>query len=367
MKIRLLLAFLLVSAAAFAWMDSAWQYRTAIAVNNSGSALTDYQVLVNTTNFVYNNSGLVGSWHFSEGAGNRTADSSGLGNDGTYKGSSLQFDGVDDYVNVPDSNSLDITGDLSVEAWVRKSTVSDDKGFVISKAAISNVRFAYALFYGRDTSGGGIGVSGRINFFIYDRTNDKLGYVRGFAYDTQQHHVVATWNNTAKWGKLYVDGIDVTEASGTEVGFVSIGTSTDPVYIGLGRGHNAYPWDYFDGNIDEARIYNRTLSASEASEHKQGIFSNGAGLVGYWSMKDGGTSQAVTDDSGLGNNGVRGSSSSAESADPAWSTEAAALWTAGRSGNGLNFNGLDDRVSVGMLNGAALNENSAYSISAWVN
>ena len=72
---------------------------------------------------------LVGYWKFDEGNGSVAGDSSGLGNDGTIYGASwvssspdgstaLSFDGIDDYVKVPDDFSLDLTGDMTIEAWV---------------------------------------------------------------------------------------------------------------------------------------------------------------------------------------------------------------------------------------------------------
>jgi hypothetical protein len=46
--------------------------------------------------------------------------------------------------------------------------------------------------------------------------------------------------------------------------------------------------DFFHGLIDEVRIYNRALSATEVQEHYQGVFSNETGLVGYWKFDEGG-------------------------------------------------------------------------------
>jgi hypothetical protein len=71
----------------------------------------------------------VALWHFDEGAGTTTADASGNGNDGTINGatwtndgkfgSALQFDGDNDFVRVLDNASLDLTEEVTVEAWIR--------------------------------------------------------------------------------------------------------------------------------------------------------------------------------------------------------------------------------------------------------
>ncbi|MHC4494231.1 MAG: hypothetical protein ACYSYM_00240 [Planctomycetota bacterium] len=76
--------------------------------------------------------GLVGYWPLDEGGGTTTADASGNGNDGTLNapkwdagkfGSALNFDGVDDYVDLGNPPILDFgTGDFTVSAWV-KTTV----------------------------------------------------------------------------------------------------------------------------------------------------------------------------------------------------------------------------------------------------
>ncbi len=80
---------------------------------------------------------IMGMWHFSEGSGTTAYDSSELDNHGTIFGSEwtigvnttgLSFDGVDDYLRVFDSISLDITEELTVEAWVKP--LDNNEGFV---------------------------------------------------------------------------------------------------------------------------------------------------------------------------------------------------------------------------------------------
>ena len=66
--------------------------------------------------------------HFDEGSGTIAKDESGHGNDGTIHGATwttgisgkaLNFDGVDDYVRIPDSASMDVTEEVTVEVWAR--------------------------------------------------------------------------------------------------------------------------------------------------------------------------------------------------------------------------------------------------------
>ena len=73
---------------------------------------------------------LVAEWHFDEGSGSTVKDNTGNGNDGIIhgatwvdgiKGKALKFDGKDDYVEVQDSSSLRINGNIAVEAWVKVS------------------------------------------------------------------------------------------------------------------------------------------------------------------------------------------------------------------------------------------------------
>jgi len=84
----------------------------------------------------------MGRWHFNESTGTIAYDSSGRGNDGTLKPdavnrpqwvtgineSALSFDGIDDYVEVPDDTTLDLTDAISIEAWIKP--LENSEGFV---------------------------------------------------------------------------------------------------------------------------------------------------------------------------------------------------------------------------------------------
>jgi len=117
------------------WWDSDWENRKQVTITeNSGSDLSNYQVPIDLTNATYNNTGLVGSWHFSEGTGVKAVDSSGSGNTGTLInnpiwttgkfGSGLQFDNTaNSHVEINDSSDLSVLDAVTIEAWVEATDI----------------------------------------------------------------------------------------------------------------------------------------------------------------------------------------------------------------------------------------------------
>ena len=93
--------------------------------------------------------GLVAAYGFNEGSGATVFDSSGNGNHGTISGATrnssgqfgaaLDFDGANDLVTVPDSNSLDLTSGMTVEARVRPLTTG------ATRAVLRDARFSLPL------------------------------------------------------------------------------------------------------------------------------------------------------------------------------------------------------------------------------
>ncbi|MDX6401411.1 MAG: hypothetical protein QOF27_2017, partial [Gaiellaceae bacterium] len=80
-------------------------------------------------------SGLVAAYGFDAGSGTTAADQSGNGNIGTLTnatwagasagkfGNALSFNGSNALVNVPDSNSLDLTNGMTIEGWINPTSV----------------------------------------------------------------------------------------------------------------------------------------------------------------------------------------------------------------------------------------------------
>ena len=105
------------------WSKSLFVILLFLLLSFTLSATLDSQTLSQNSNLsIIKNlqNGLVGYWRFDEGSGSIAYDYSGNGNNGTLingptwvdgiLGKALEFDGVNDYVNIPDSSSLDING-----------------------------------------------------------------------------------------------------------------------------------------------------------------------------------------------------------------------------------------------------------------
>src|SRR5262245_13838055 len=88
-------------------------------------------------------SGLVAAYNFNEGAGNTVADASGNGNTGVLSnttwstagkfGNALSFNGVNSWVTIGDSSSLDLTTGMTLEAWVRPSALRGWRSVILKE------------------------------------------------------------------------------------------------------------------------------------------------------------------------------------------------------------------------------------------
>ncbi len=227
---------------------------TARARDAAGNTTTSAIVVFNVSN-----SGLVAAYGFNENSGTVVNDNSGNGNNGTLTngpswsasgkyGSAISFDGTNDYINVSDANSLDLTNRMTVEAWVYATNLTGYKTAICKENGSSNL--AYALSPNNSTSGSS---NQRPNTRI--RIGSSTSTVTGtnkLSANTWTH-LASTYDGSVL--RLYVNGV---LASSTNVtGNISV--TTNPLRIG---GSTALS-QYFMGMIDEVRIYNRALSQSE--------------------------------------------------------------------------------------------------------
>ncbi|MDD5547477.1 MAG: prepilin-type N-terminal cleavage/methylation domain-containing protein [Candidatus Pacebacteria bacterium] len=206
-------------------------------------------------------SGLVGYWKFEEGSGTTANDSSNNANTGTWGGTGSphyvtgkvqdyagSFNGSNDEVNVGTGESLNITDNMSVVVWAYPLELKYQTPLARSTDTAGIARQFKLYFYG----------DGRLNFrwFVEDGAYGTLTncITTGAEYAVGGwYHMVMTFSNGVVRG--YKNGALLKEC---DQGANTINDSALPVYIG--RDSTSY---YFNGYIDDARIYNRVLSAQE--------------------------------------------------------------------------------------------------------
>ena len=203
--------------------------------------------------------GLVGYWKFNEGSGLTACDLSGKRNHGTlingpkwslgreHIGNALNFDGVDDYVDCGNKPSLNITGAITIEAWMKANSLSDNR-FLLSK------RYATS-YYIQPLSSGAVECGGKNA--ITSKATTPTGSVTTGAW----YHVVFVYDTTVSIIRIYVNSVLKIEETGNTGG---IGSNDEPFEIGRS---SDYPTIPFNGLIDEVRIYNQALSVAEIQKH----------------------------------------------------------------------------------------------------
>ena len=269
------------------------------------------------------------------------------GNDGTINGATLStgvkgesegsysFDGVDDYISVPDNEHIRLYDKFSVSSWIK---VSGDTG-------------KFRIFFHKNW-----GLNKYPQFMVSNNNKIDWRAQHDYTYGVLStdavvlntwYHVVGTYDSTAgaNNSKLYVNG--VYNNAETRTGEVT--NSSDPLVIGF---RTLYP---FNGNISDVRIYNRALSEDEIKllydsyKPKASIGSLEKGLVGYWALDN---RTGADDLSGYGNDGIGNGEI----------TVGGASDRKGLSGGATSFDGSNDYI----INNLNLNSLTEVSMSMWV-
>lgn len=204
------------------------------------------------------------------------------------KQTALAFDGVNDYISIPNESNFDFTNQMTVEAWIKVNSFSINDQSIITKGTDS-----WALT--RNGSTNSVKFTVNSTFFF---TQSYSVYGNRSVNDGKWHHIAATYNGSSL--VLYIDGtFDASASDG-----LSIDNSSAPVYIG---GNAMAAGNYFNGQIDEVRIWNGALinSAIKANMNKT-MNGNEPGLKGYWKLDDGyaNTSTALNSSFTSGVNGA---------------------------------------------------------------
>ena len=158
------------------------------------------------------------------------------------------FDGSNDYINGVHNAQVDLTGNMTAEAWFYISSNTFDWVRVFGKSdAVNNSNRTYGLWYN-------IGISA----FLYQRYGSSAinAQVTRTVSTNTWYHMVGTSNGTSH--VLYLNA--EIAASGT-AGSTFYSTTT-PYTVGFAGFHAP-----LSGYVSSVRLYNRTLSASEIRQN----------------------------------------------------------------------------------------------------
>lgn len=167
----------------------------------------------------------------------------------------FSFDGADDYVEVPHSPALDITGAITIETWFKMNAVGF--GEIVGKGD-ANCGVGDCSYDVQISDGGS---DGKITFVLYGTyPGDRYVTTDNLITPNNWYHLAITWDGTttnADNVKLYLNGEFIqswtkTTPLGSNTQSLTIGSKKPPTYYGA-----------MNGQVDELSILNRALSASE--------------------------------------------------------------------------------------------------------
>jgi hypothetical protein len=203
------------------------------------------------------------AWYSFNGS---ATDSSGNGNNGTVHGatpvnnrlgianSAYSFNGINNYIIIPSSPSLNITADVSILAWVKSNYTSTGQAQIYFRGDTRSPYDPYLMY----------------------RTYDSISFLRnvGLGYtfnsvsfpismlDTSMFHMFAgTYSASDDSMKIYLDGALIKKAYRPGV----ISYYTDSAHNTVGACDYG-TWQFFNGIIDDIGTWNKRLSDCEISK-----------------------------------------------------------------------------------------------------
>lgn len=192
-----------------------------------------------------------GVWHMPDYATTNIADSTANGNTGTKKGlgepaelaaskigKGQNFDGSNDYISVASHSSLDITGHITLSAWVQVDNIVNYAKVIVkpSGAGWSSPYFYYSL---------GACSTAIVGQFAVNTNSNEINSGSSYSLDTW-YYISGTYDGTNE--RLYINGSEVNSKGVTG----AISTSTQPLCIGMRSVTSA--GEGTDGYIDEVRV-----------------------------------------------------------------------------------------------------------------
>jgi chitodextrinase len=229
--------------------STSYSYR--VRGTDAAGNLSPYSNTASATTHSAQVSGLVAAYSFDAGSGTEATDVSDSGNTGAISGASwsaqgkfgnaLSFDGLDDWVTVNDAASLDLSTGMTLEAWVFPTAPGGWRTAILKEQP---GHLAYAMYANTD--------SDQPSGEIYTTGSNAIRGPASLPLNAWTH-IAVTYDGAVL--ALYVNGT----LAGSQTVSGSVVNSAEPLRIG----GNGVWGEFFQGLIDEVRIYNRPLTAAE--------------------------------------------------------------------------------------------------------
>ena len=203
------------------------------------------------------------------GSGTTWTDLSGNGYNGiltngpTYSssnGGSIVFDGANDVASFGNVLNMNLSS-WTLSCWVKFNDGSAFQGIMGKTSYRSNVgRYSFYIEFGN------------LHAFFQPDINYSITTPIAPYLDNKFHNLVMTIDR-ASMMYFYIDGISVgTPLNVSSTSSINLNTSTDNFYIGsYGSSNGLSPFAFLNGNVSQASIYNRALTAAEVVQNYYGL------------------------------------------------------------------------------------------------
>ena len=232
-------------------------------------------ILIGMTYFSYakiDPEAAVGIWFFDEGTGKTAKDSSENNNDGTLENSpkwaegkldkALEFEGKDSYINVPDTESLDITDAITIVGWVypnfygqsdsKKPIAGDGSSVNILSKMVSENSYIGPFWWEYRNNG---------NLNAYFAAVPADTYLTPTIPDLpadKWSHIASTYDSSKGIANIYLDaGLVATKSN------PNFGPLREGIQLLFGTGKGGQYGNYYNGKLDDVAIFHAVLAEKD--------------------------------------------------------------------------------------------------------
>lgn len=205
------------------------------------------------------------------------------------------LNGTTQYWSVADSASLSITGNLTMEAWVKftSAPVSGEFHAIVGKWGYNTNNRSYVMYYTNS--------AGTLKIQVQLSQNGINESVKTWNVDlgTGWKHIALVYTASTYTGELFVDSV----SQGTvDFGatYTSIYDSTAALIIGREEDGATH---YFDGQIDDVRVWNGARTSTQiSSNYNCSLIGTESGLAAYWKFDNDGLDETANNNDLTNNN-----------------------------------------------------------------